>query len=191
MIKMAYDSSSMYGDQICENFDEKNNIMNPPSETGFFIYNLYGKSFDDLSDKVGMMIINSNPIRCDFEYLDLLAKELGLKKNPEWSDDEYRAYIIIHTYNTLTVKGLEYVLNQIAITETSEQNGFINVTYTSGGFKYSGKNKINQLISSQNTENDLLEDSTSEIVQIEIPAGVNHDLIDFIIQYLPYGVNIK
>lgn len=191
MIKLAYDNSSPSGDQICTFYDEENNIMNPPSDFGWFIYNLYGKSFDYLNDFLSEMLLNLSPIRCDYSYLDLLAKEFGIKKNPNWSDDEYRAYIIINTYNVMTVAGLEYVLNQIALTETDETTGEIKVTYQTNNFKTSDKTKDNQLVSDKYNDRGLLGDSTEEIVTIKVPSNVNYEIIEFIVENLPYAAVIK
>lgn len=187
---MGYDNSSMNGDMICNMFDEENNCMNPPSDTGWFLYNLLGKSFDGISDRVGQMVLNLNPIRCEDSYLDMLGRELQIKRSHSWSNDEYRAIIILNTYNTMTVAGLEYVLNQISATETSDLDGYITVTYTGTGFRASEEGREYELASEENHENDLLTDVKTEIMQIKIPSSVNRDLIMFIKDYLPYEVNI-
>jgi hypothetical protein len=183
--------TSSYGEMIAAMYDEKNNFMNPPSDTGWFIYNLYGKSFDDISDMVGQMVLNLNPIRCDDSYFDMLARELQIKRDPNWSNDEYRAVIILNTYNTMTVKGLEYVLDMIALTETSESDGYITVSYTGVGFRASEEDKEYELSSEEDEEYDLLADVTTELMQIKIPPGVNRDLIMFIKDYLPYKVTVS
>jgi hypothetical protein len=187
---MAYDNSSMSGDMISSMLDEENNFMNPPSDTGWLIYNLVGKGFDEISDNVGQMVLNLNPIRCDDSYLDMLARELNIKRDPSWSNDEYRAVIILNTYNTMTVAGLEYVLNMICLTETSESDGYITVSYTGAGFRASEQDTEYELASEEDEENDLLTDAIMEIMQVKIPDGVNRDLIMFIKDYLPYEVNL-
>ena len=113
-----FDSNSPTSDLILSLYDEENNFMNPPSDTGWFFYNLSGKSFDYLNELFDRIILNLDPITCEDSYLDLLAKELNIKRNQNWSNDEYRAYIILHTYNMMTTAGLEYVLNQIALSES-------------------------------------------------------------------------
>lgn len=105
---MSYDDSSNYGNFICENFDENNNFMNPESDMGWFFYNLIGKSFDYLSDEVNKLALNMSPVRCEKSYLDLLAIEFNIKRNSEWSDNEYRAIIMLNNYNVMTIRGLEY-----------------------------------------------------------------------------------
>jgi hypothetical protein len=187
---MAYNDYSMSGDMISSMLDEENNFMNPPSDTGWFIYNLVGRSFDNISDRAGQMVLDLNPIRCDDSYLDMLARELNIKRDPNWSNEEYRAVIILNTYNTMTVKGLEYVLNMIALTETSESDSYITISYTGAGFRASEEDYEYELSSEKDEENDLLADVTTEIMQIKIPEGVNRDLIMFIKDYLPYEVNL-
>lgn len=188
---MAYDGSSISGDMICSMLDEENNFMNPPNDIGWFVYNLVGKGFDEISDRVGQMVLDLSPIRCDDSYLDMLARELHIKRDPNWSNDEYRAIIILNTYNTMTVAGLEYVLNMIALTETSESDGYITVSYTGAGFRASEEGTEYELSSEQDEDLDLLADVTTEIMQIKIPDGINRDLIMFIKDYLPYEVNLQ
>ena len=43
---MAYDNSSLTGDEICDYYyDIENNFMNPSSPTGYFIYKVIGGAF--------------------------------------------------------------------------------------------------------------------------------------------------
>ncbi|BBL61495.1 hypothetical protein [Methanobrevibacter arboriphilus] len=187
---MAYDDTSENGDMISDYFDEENNVMNPPSDAGWFFYNLIGKSLDSVSDVYNQSVLNRSPIRCSNSYLNVLGKSMGVKRDFNWSDDEYRAYLILNYYNTATIKGLEYVLNQIAIIETSEIEGYITIEQFRDNFKFSSRFKENELTSDRFITNDLLRTGKSEIVLINVPVTVNIELISFIAKFLDYEVEI-
>lgn len=185
---MSYDDSSNYGNFICENFDENNNFMNPESDMGWFFYNLIGKSFDYLSDEINKLALNISPVRCEKSYLDLLAIEFNIKRNSEWSDNEYRAVIMLNSYNVMTIRGLEYFLNQLVLTQTNDADGYITIGYIGNGFHFSNESNINELVSSSTIENDLLTEHSSVVARINVPDGVDTSLIEFIIDYLPSEV---
>ncbi len=187
---MAYDNSSENGDMICEYFDEENNVMNPPSDAGWFFYNLIGKSLDKINNIYNQSVLNRSPIRCNNSYLAVIGNNMGLKRDPNWSNDEYRAFLILNYYNTATIKGLEYVLNQIAIIETSEIEGYITVEQFKDSFEFSSRFKENQITSDRFVENDILRSGKSEIVLINVPETVDIELIRFIAQFLDYEVEI-
>ena len=78
---MAYDNSSTYGDEISDYYyDIENNLMNPPSPVGYFLYKVVGGCFDWLDELV-------NQFRIDLSILDCnvggpqLVKELPTEAN--------------------------------------------------------------------------------------------------------------
>jgi len=185
-----FSENSLHGDLICDLFDEENNVMNPPSDAGWFFYNLIGKSLDKVSEIHNQSILNRSPVRCEDSYLDLLAQNMGLKRDLNWSNDEFRAYLILHYYNTRTKAGLEYALNQIAIIDASELTGYITVSYSEPWFKYSDRFVDHELASDRFEDNDLIDQETTNVVRIEIPPGVNIDLMVFISQFLGFDVEV-
>jgi len=102
-----------YGDLLLDFFDQENNMINPPSDAGFYLYNLFGRAFDDAQEIINNMLLNLDPVTCKLPYLNIIAMELKLKRNPEWNDDKWRAAVISYYYNLETVAGIEFVLNLI------------------------------------------------------------------------------
>ena len=185
---MAYDDSSFHGDLICDNYPEENNIMNPPNDSGWFLYNLEGKSFDYISDLISQLSLDLTPVRCDNSYLPVFGEEVKLKKDPAWTDEQYRALILIRWYNIMTVKGLETVLNKLYFSVLDESTGYITCDYSKVGFRVSNENIENELVSNETVENDLLTSSSGSIIHINVPLGVDTSLIEFLMDYLPYEV---
>ncbi|MDR3062556.1 MAG: hypothetical protein LBU40_00265 [Methanobrevibacter sp.] len=102
-----------YGDLLCDHFDEENNMVNPASDTGWYLYNLFGFVFQSLQEKIGSNLLNICPVTCELDYLDKIAQEFHLIRKPEWSDDYWRALVIYYYYNFETIKGIEFVLNML------------------------------------------------------------------------------
>ena len=92
---MAYDNTSLTGDEICDYYyDIENNFMNPPSPTGFFIYKVIGSAFDRLNDLVAQF-------RNDYSILDCNVGNVEIVKSfPEEPDTNHTYYV--HQYNTPT-----------------------------------------------------------------------------------------
>lgn len=74
VIIMAYDNSSITGDEIVDYYyDIENNFMSPESPFGYFIYKVIGGSFDYLDGlinqfKIDMDLINSNVGDVEIRY---------------------------------------------------------------------------------------------------------------------------
>lgn len=109
----SIETSSYYGDLLVDFFDQKNNMINPISDTGFFLYNLFGKAFDDASEIIHDILLNLDPVTCKLPYLNIIAMEFKLKRDPGWSDNKWRAAVISYYYNLETIAGIEFVLNLI------------------------------------------------------------------------------
>ena len=92
---MAYDNSSLTGDEICDYYyDIENNFMNPPSPTGYFIYKVIGGAFDRIAELV-------NQFRIDYSILDCNVGNVEIVKSfPEEPDTNHTYYV--HQYNTST-----------------------------------------------------------------------------------------
>lgn len=70
---MAYDNSSLTGDEICDyHYDIENNFMNPPSPTGFFIYKVIGGCFDWLNDLIAQFRIDYSILDCNVGDVEIV-----------------------------------------------------------------------------------------------------------------------
>lgn len=103
-----------YGELLIDFFDQYNNMVNPPSNAGWFLYNLFGKALDDAMEAIDQMLLNTDPITCEPPYLEIIAQGIKLKRDPGWSDTYWRGVIISYYYNLETIAGIEFVLNQIS-----------------------------------------------------------------------------
>ena len=89
---MAYDNSSLTGDEICDyHYDIENNFMNPPSPTGYFIYKVIGGAFDRLNDLV-------TQFRIDYSILDCSVGSVEIVNGfPEEADTNHAYYVPQYT----------------------------------------------------------------------------------------------
>lgn len=140
---MAYDGSSITGDEICDYYyDIENNFMNPESPFGYFIYKIIGGGFDYIDGlinqfKIDMDLLNSNVGKT--EIVDSLPSDVDIdtKKtyyvpvfNPEsyhftkyeYKDDEWvESSHVGKIINTLdTFWGKSYQLPRIEISYLDE-----------------------------------------------------------------------
>ena len=184
---MAYDGSSYNGDIICSNFDKKNNIMNPPSEMGWFFYKIYGYSFDDIDDLINQMIFDFSPLICDVSLLEAYGKDCRVDRDPSWSDDEFRAIICLNWYETILLAGMEYVFNNLRVVGVTPKTGHITIEKDYQGFRASNEYITNELTSDKNTLNHTLNVTSGNDLIIYVPNGVNIPLIEFMINYIPFN----
>ncbi|AMK16332.1 hypothetical protein [Methanobrevibacter olleyae] len=68
---MSYDNNSFYGDMIVDEYDDKNNFMNPETSVGFFMYKVLGEGFDLMSEFCNQFLNDLNVLSCDSKKLDL------------------------------------------------------------------------------------------------------------------------
>ena len=89
---MAYDDTSLTGDEICDYYyDIENNFMNPPSSTGYFIYKIIGGAFDWLNYLV-------TQFRIDYSILDCSIGDVEIvKASPEEPDTKHTYYVPQYT----------------------------------------------------------------------------------------------
>lgn len=84
---MAYDNSSLTGDEICDYYyDIENNFMNPPSPTGFFIYKIIGGAFDRVNDLVTQFRIDYSILDCNVGDVEIVN---GFPEEPNTSHTYY------------------------------------------------------------------------------------------------------
>ena len=84
---MAYDNSSLIGDEICDYYyDLENNFMNPPSPTGWFIYKVIGNCFDWINDLVNQFRIDYSILDCNVGNVEIVT---GFPDEPDIKHDYY------------------------------------------------------------------------------------------------------
>ena len=106
---MAYDNSSLTGDEICDyHYDIENNFMNPPSPTGYFIYKVIGGAFDWLNDLIAQF-------RIDYSILDCSVGSVEIVNGfPEEPNTNHTYYVTNYTtsggsFTKYTYDGSEWV----------------------------------------------------------------------------------
>ena len=84
---MSYDNSSLVGDEICDYYyDIENNLMNPPSPAGFFMYKVIGGAFDWLNDLIGQFRIDYSILDCNVGDVEIVD---GFPDEPNTSHTYY------------------------------------------------------------------------------------------------------
>lgn len=101
---MAYDDTSLIGDEICDYYyDIENNFMNPPSPIGYFIYKIIGGAFDRLNDLV-------TQFRNDYSILDCSIGSVEIVKGlPEEADTNHTYYVPQYTTSDVSFTRYSYV----------------------------------------------------------------------------------
>ena len=140
---MAYDDTSITGDEICDYYNDiENNFMNPESPFGYFVYKIIGGGFDYIDGlinqfKIDMDLLNSNvgkteivnslPSDVDIDtkktyYIPVFNPESYHFTKYEYIDDEWiESSHIGKINNTLdTFWGKSYQLPRIEITYLDE-----------------------------------------------------------------------
>ena len=71
---MGYDNSSVTGDEICDYYyDIENNLINPESPSGYFIYKILGGCFDWLNDLIAQFRIDFSILDCDVGSVEIVS----------------------------------------------------------------------------------------------------------------------
>jgi len=169
---MTY-NGNLIGDYFLTFYEENaKNIMYPPSPAGEYIYWLVGTANQKIEDAGNEFINNSSPIRCELDQLKFFANQIGATRGSSWTDTEWRLYICVLWYNIQTVRGIEYVLNGVLVSEDQQDLGE-RITATNGGGSYriSQDAATLELMSDKTEDMDLLEDITGAV--ITVPASID------------------
>lgn len=104
-----YDDSSFYGDRICDEYDDKNNLMVPETPAGFLIYKIVGGVFDDMQEMVSKFLRDCDILSADASSLDKFWGVSYDMPRPTLplsgrllSDDEYRVYLYLRNCQLIT-----------------------------------------------------------------------------------------
>ena len=142
---MAYDDTSLTGDEICDYYyDIENNFMNPVSPTGYFIYKIVGGCFDWLGDLI-------TQFRIDYSILDCNVGDVEIVDSfPEEPDINHTYYVTNYTtsggsFTKYTYDGSEWVSETVTGDVLNSLDVFWGrsynlvrpeLTYSSGGDTY-------------------------------------------------------
>ena len=137
---MAYDDTYFYGDMIFDEYDDKNNLMNPETVVGFLFYHILGDGFDKMSDMCSKFLNDFNILSADASSLD---KYWGISYNlPRptlpvsgrlLTDEEYRVYMYLLNCRLITVEDILINFNKCFGLEDkevylSEETNFLEAT---------------------------------------------------------------
>lgn len=101
---MAYDNTSVNGDEIADYYyDIENNLMNPPSPVGYFLYKVVGGCFDWLDELINQFRIDLSVLDCNVGGVQLV-KELPTEPNTKLI-----YYVPTYNTNTNTYTKYEYI----------------------------------------------------------------------------------
>lgn len=119
---MAYDDSSFYGDLICDEYDEENNFMNPPSSTGDYVYHIIGYGLDLMNEMCSQFMNDFNILTANTKGLDNFWGLSYNMKRPEidgrlMTDDEYKIYLYLRNCRLMTREDIEICFNNCFSTD--------------------------------------------------------------------------
>lgn len=185
------DTSLFYGDLLVDFFDQENNMINPPSDVGFFLYNLFGKAFDDAQETINDLLLNIDPVTCELPYLNIISQELKLKRDPTWNDTKWRAAVISYYYNLETIAGIEFVLNHINKyynhSESETELEDITVEGYSSGFNLSDKHNTFNRCSDKYTKLDPLGSIYEQTFYVDFKNNPSNGVITELLEIIETG----
>ena len=216
---MAYDDTSFWGDMIVDEYDEKNNLMNPVSPTGYLFYHLIGGGFDAMSDMCSTFLNDCSVLSCEASSLDKfwgVSYSLPRPTLPEsgrlLTDDEYRVYLYLSNCRLLTVEDIIinfnkcFSVNDFAISLSKETHYLETVDHT----HYAADESISSNITKNNTDtskhyitNHESDDDTetfesllstvqeSETIVNIPPNSWSREFLDFLEQYISIKGNLR
>lgn len=185
------EESLFYGDLLVNFFDQENNMVNPPSDVGFFLYNLFGKSFDDVQEIINHLLLNIDPVTCELPYLNIISKEVKVTRNPAWNDAKWRAAVISYYYNLETIAGIEFVLNLISKyynqSESEAELEDITVEGYSAGFNLSDKYNTFNHCSDKYNELDPVGSITQQTFYVDFKNNPITDVMTELLEIIENG----
>lgn len=120
---MAYDGSSLYGDIICDDFyDTQNNLMNPPSDVGFFFYKIIGGAFDRMSEICSNFLNDCDVLTCVLVNREYRASVSDFKSKEADTD-----YVVTTDYESFDHYRYDKSSDSFVFVETTD-NAFITRT---------------------------------------------------------------
>lgn len=215
---MAYDDSSFYGDLICNDYDEQNNFINPPSPMGFLVYILLGYGLDLMTDYCNQFMNDTSILTADTRGLDNFW---GISYNmPRPSingrlltDEEYKIYLYLRNCRLMTREDIETCFNKCFgiddytvyfSYETNymglvDHNNYESLDTVSSNLKKNSEDSSNEyIIDFANSSTDVqtlqgyLSELEASVIVINIPYN-NYDaaFLELLEQYISVKGNVK
>lgn len=216
---MAYDDTSFYGDMVVDEYDEKNNLMNPVSPTGYLFYHLIGDGFDAMSDMCSKFLNDCSVLSCAASSLDnFWGVSYGLQRPalPEsgrlLTDDEYRVYLYLSNCRLLTVEDIIINFNkcfgfedyEIFLTqethylETVDHTHYAAEENISSNIRKNNTDTSKHYITTHNSDEDtetfesLISLVEEKEVIINIPSNeVSREFLEFMTPFISRKGNLK
>lgn len=153
---MSYDNSSLVGDEICDYYyDIENNLMNPPSPTGFFIYKIIGGAFDWLNDLIVQFRIDYSILDCNVGTVEIVA---SFPSEPDTSHTYY-----VPNYTTTGGSFTKYAYNGSTWDSSTVTGEVVNSLDTFWGRSYNLIRPLLSYVSDGNTYTRMLTDEEYRI----------------------------
>ena len=185
MDKLSYDDTSFYGDLICDEYDEQNNFMNPPSSFGSLVYYLLGHGFDMMSDMCTQFMNDFSILDANANGLDKFwgvsyniprpKLHIGTENERYLTDDEYRIYLYLRNCRLMTREDIEINMNKCFSLDDytvyfSEETVYLNAT---DHLTYSATETISSNLAKNDTDTtkDYLINQNSESDYVNLLEG--------------------
>ena len=215
---MSYDDTSYYGDLICDEYDDMNNFMNPPSPTGFYIYHILGDGFDKMSEYCTRFLNDFSILSADSSSLDKFwgvsynMPRPKLENGRLLTDEEYRIYLYLRNCRLLTMEDILvnmthcFGLDDYEVYFTNESHYLRSVDHTNYDSDEtmesnlarnsldSGDEYIIRQGSSDNVRGvESLVSTVVDVVQyVNVPSqGWSDDFLGFLEQYISVKGNLR
>lgn len=215
---MAYDDTSFYGDLICDEYDEKNNLMNPISPVGFYFYHILGDGFDAMSDMCSKFLNDFSILSADSSSLDKYwgvsynLPRPSLPSGRKLSDEEYRVYLYLRNCRLITVEDIlinfnkcfgvdgneSFLSSEDYFLEVVDHNSYLasenvgsNIAKNS---EDTSKHFVTNFFEDDDTEviESLLSTSEETITVINIPLGNwDTEFLEYLEPYISLKGNLK
>lgn len=119
---MSYDNTSYYGDMVVDEYDDKNNFINPQTPFGFLVYHLLGDGFDLMSEHSIDFLNNFALLSANSKSLDNFwgvsynlprpSIKIGSDDERKLNDEEYRIYLYLRKCRLMTREDIEINMNK-------------------------------------------------------------------------------
>ena len=116
---MSYDGSSLSGDLLCDEYDDKNNFMIPETPTGYYVYKVIGSALDMMQEMTSKFLRDYDILSSDGRSLDLFwGISYGMPRptlplsQRKLTDDEYRIYLYLRNCQLITMQDITICLGK-------------------------------------------------------------------------------
>lgn len=215
---MSYDDTSYYGDLICDEYDDMNNFMNPPSPTGFYIYHILGDGFDKMSEYCTQFLNDFSILTADSSSLDKFwgvsynMPRPKLENGRLLTDEEYRIYLYLRNCRLLTMEdilvnmthcfGLDdyeiYFTNESHYLRSVDHNHYDSDETMESNLARNSLDSGDEYIIRQGSSDNVrgvesLVSTVVDVVQyVNVPSqGWNDDFLGFLEQYISVKGNLS